>query len=209
MKICKALLGVALVASLSSVSAVVSAQYWKNTQDWFSLNDVQVVEGEPAVFTIQVPEKLDFSVRWRYSTEDATAEAGSDYVGSQGTLQFAVGERMKTITIQTLADETAEHIPEFFQLQLYDMETSSDGVAWDLPGYIPGLPEYAATVGTIRDSNVLLSDLLNPSDDEKDATLVPESSDESSPSEDEGEGDAEGSMDNYDGVSGASDASPI
>ncbi len=141
------------------------AQFWaKNSQDWFHLGGVEVTEGEPAVFTVQVPEKLEFAVRWRYETEDASATAGSDYVSSQGTLQFNVGERTKKITVQTLTDDTVERMPEFFQLQLMDMETSKDGVTWERAGYIPGLPEYAATTGTIRDANVPL-DFLNPPDD--------------------------------------------
>ncbi len=153
------------------------AQFWaKNSQDWFHLGGVEVTEGEPAVFTVQVPEKLDFAVRWRYETEDASATAGSDYVGSQGTLQFNVGERTKKITVQTLTDDTVERIPEFFQLQLMDMETSKDGVTWEHAGYIPGLPEYAATTGTIRDANVPLDflDFLNPPDD---LDLAPEALD--------------------------------
>ncbi len=141
------------------------AQHWAmNSQDWFHLNDAQVVEGEPAVFTARVPEKLEFAVRWRYETEDASATAGSDYIGSQGTVQFNVGERTKRITVQTLTDDTVERIPEFFQLQLTDMETSKDGVTWERAGYIPGLPEYAATTGTIRDANAPL-DFFNPPDD--------------------------------------------
>jgi len=142
-----------------------TAQHWaKNAHEWFQLNDVQVVEGEPAVFTIHVPEKLAFAVRWRYQTEDASATAGSDYIGSQGTLQFNVGERVQRISVQTLTDDAVERFTEGFQLDLTDMETSTDGVTWERAGYIPRLPEYVATTGTIRDVNLPL-DFLNPPDE--------------------------------------------
>jgi len=159
------------------------AQHWlMNSQEWFQLDEVRVVEGEPVVFTVQVPEKLAFAVRWRYETEDASATAGSDYIGSQGTLQFNIGERMKRITVQTLEDDTVEVVPEFFQLQLMDMETSTDGVIWKREGYIPRLPEYAATTGTIRDANVPL-DLLNPPDDPDKALKVQDRPDEPQPND--------------------------
>ncbi len=157
----------ALAVSVGSVSEGIAKNWLTDSSEWFQLDDVRVVEGEPAVFTVQVPEKLAFAVRWRYHTEDASATAGSDYIESQGTLQFNVGERVKRITVQTLVDDTAETVPEFFQLQLTDMETSADGITWRSEGYIPRLPEYAATTGTIRDPNLPLNVLNTP--DEADA----------------------------------------
>ncbi len=203
MKIYRALLGLGLAISFAGVSAMAFGQYWKNSHDSFLLEAVQVNEGEPAVFTVQVPEKLDFIVRWQYSTEDATAKAGSDYIASQGTIQFPVGERVKTITVQTLVDETTEYMIEFFQLHLEDMEISSDGVIWERAGYIPGLPEYAATEGVIRDPNVPLN-YFNPPDGEQDTESDPESSEEPSQVEDETENDPGGSRGNEDGASGGS-----
>ncbi len=152
----------AVSVALGSVPAA-TAQHGL-PQDWFHLDAPHVVEGTPAVFTVRVPGNLAFAVRWRYHTEDASATAGSDYVGSQGTVQFNVGERVKTITVQTLTDDTVEGvIPEFFQLQLTDLEISTDGVTWERPGYIPHLLDDTATTGTIRDANVPL-DVLNPPD---------------------------------------------
>ncbi len=161
---------------LGSVSEGTAKNWLTDSNEWFQLDDVRVVEGEPAVFTIQVPEKLAFAVRWRYHTEDASATAGSDYIESQGTLQFNVGERVKRITVQTLVDDTAEMVPEYFQLQLTDMETSADGVTWRREGYIPRLPEYAATTGTILDPNLPLN-VLNPPDEADPDPEVPEAPD--------------------------------
>ncbi|MCY4284490.1 MAG: hypothetical protein OXC65_04005 [Thiotrichales bacterium] len=171
-----AALAVSVGTALGGVS---EAMAWSFSHDGFQMDyHVQVFEGEPAVFTVRVPEKLAFAVRWRYETEDATATAGSDYTASQGTIQFDVGEREKRITVQTLTDDTVEVFPEIFQLQLTDMEISTDGVDWEFGGYMPRLPDYAAATGTIRDPSVPL-DFHNPPDPEDPApTAEPQPSNE-------------------------------
>ncbi|MCY4220744.1 MAG: hypothetical protein OXD35_03700 [Thiotrichales bacterium] len=180
-----AALAVSVGTALGGVS---QAMAWSFSNDGFQMDyHVQVFEGEPAVFTVRVPEKLTFAVRWRYETEDATATAGSDYTASQGTIQFDVGEREKRITVQTLTDDTVEVFPEIFQLQLTDMETSTDGVEWEPGRYMPGLPDYAAATGTIRDPSVPL-DFHNPPDEPEEAPT------------DDPQPDSE--TDNGDGVSG-------
>ncbi len=160
-------LAIAAGMGFGSVSEV-SAQHWsQNAHEWFHLNDPHVDEGEPAVFVVRVPEKLGVAVRWQYRTEDWSATAGSDYVATQGTLQFNIGEREKRITVPTLTDDTIETIPEFFQFELTDLETSADGVTWERAEPIPRVPEYAASAATIRDANLPL-DVLNPSDPKED-----------------------------------------
>ncbi len=87
-------------AGLGSVSAGENS-WWQASNAHIQMNDPNVTEGVPAVFTIRVPEKLPLAVRWQYRTEDASATAGSDYTAVQGILQFDIGEREKQITVPT------------------------------------------------------------------------------------------------------------
>jgi len=155
---------VAGLAGLGSVSA--GENSWHQATDaYVHINDPYVAEGAAAVFTIRVPEKLPFAVRWQYRTEDVSATAGSDYTAVQGTLAFAIGEREKQITVPTLVDDTVESVPEFFTLELTNLETSADGGTWEYPSYIPGVPDYTVATGTIRDAGQPLDVLVPPDDD--------------------------------------------
>ncbi|GEM_PF-1323892 len=53
-------------------------------------------------------------VSFNYSTFDGTAKAGSDYVAASGTLDFAVGETDKTVSVPVLADQVLEGDESFF-----------------------------------------------------------------------------------------------
>ena len=55
----------------------------------------------------------------KYATEDGTAEAGSDYVETGGSLTFAAGETSKTIQVTVNGDEEAEG-DETFRVKLTD-----------------------------------------------------------------------------------------
>jgi chitinase len=55
----------------------------------------------------------------RYTTQDGTATAGSDYQAQSGTLTFAPGETTKTVQIAIYGDRTLE-ADESFQLLLSD-----------------------------------------------------------------------------------------
>lgn len=47
-------------------------------------------------------------VRLRYTTVDGTANAGSDYAATSGTLEFAEGEKGKQVTIEWFGDDEVE-----------------------------------------------------------------------------------------------------
>ncbi|XP_047348744.1 sodium/calcium exchanger 1 isoform X2 [Vespa velutina] len=49
-----------------------------------------------------------------YSTEDGSAEAGSDYVSAKGTLTFESGETKKTIQLSVIDDELFEEDEHFY-----------------------------------------------------------------------------------------------
>ncbi|XP_039757992.1 sodium/calcium exchanger 3 isoform X2 [Pararge aegeria] len=57
---------------------------------------------------------LNGEVTVQYTTEDGTAEAGSDYVAAQGSLTFGNGETEKKFTVQVIDDEVFEEDEHFY-----------------------------------------------------------------------------------------------
>ena len=58
------------------------------------------------------PSAKTITVGW--ATEDGTATAGSDYTASSGTLIFAPGETLKTVTVPVVGDRVIESNETFF-----------------------------------------------------------------------------------------------
>ncbi len=78
-----------------------------------SVNGSSVIEGAletnvPASFTIQRTGSLSGSLTVAYATADDTANSGTDYAATSGTLTFADGEATKTIQIIVNGDNTSE-----------------------------------------------------------------------------------------------------
>lgn len=67
-------------------------------------------------FEVKVVRAGDLSgeITVQYTTEDGTAEAGSDYVTAQGTLVFKHGETEKTFTVQVIDDDVFEEDEHFY-----------------------------------------------------------------------------------------------
>ena len=65
-----------------------------------------------------------------YTTSDGTAEAGSDYTASSGTLKFAAGESVQTVVVD-ITDDTLAEGEETFNLTLSDAVNATifDGTA--------------------------------------------------------------------------------
>lgn len=86
-----------------------------------SVSDVRVTEGNEgtknAVFSVRLTAGALLPVTLRYTTQDGTAKAGSDYTATSGTLTFAPGELVKTVSVPILGDRSAE-IDETFKLLL-------------------------------------------------------------------------------------------
>ena len=75
----------------------------------FSAPAYVVGEGGGSVtFTVLRVGDTNRPVSVRYATSNITATAGADYVGAQGTLNFARGETFKTVTISVLEDTQVE-----------------------------------------------------------------------------------------------------
>jgi hypothetical protein len=121
----------------------------------------QVEDGGPLItFEVRLSEATDAPVSVRYATVDGSAVAGSDFEGvpaeAPGTLVFAPGEVLKTVTIQTIDDDLIEG-SETFSVQLSDASrdgiplaiTDDTGVATLVePSFWSGTPGPDERVGT-------------------------------------------------------------
>lgn len=82
------------------------------------------------VFSVTLSATSTGPVTVSFSTRNGTAQAGSDYVATSGTLTFAPGEVTKQIVVQVNGDTTQEDIEVFF----VDLATASGAVIGDGEG---------------------------------------------------------------------------
>ena len=75
-----------------------------------SVADANVLEGPGAAlaFAVTLDRSTSAAVQVDYATRDGSAQAGSDYTASSGTLRFAPGETAKTVTVAVLDDSHDE-----------------------------------------------------------------------------------------------------
>src|SRR5205807_1659739 len=78
-----------------------------------SIDDVTVTEGEGggttnAVFNVTLSARSSQTVTVNYATANNSATAVSDYTAQSGTLTFNPGDISKVITVQVIADCSAE-----------------------------------------------------------------------------------------------------
>jgi uncharacterized delta-60 repeat protein len=126
--------------------------------EFVSTNYVQFENGGAITLVVRRGDDGTNAVSIQYFTTDGTAEAGSDYSGVSGTLEFAAGLMTRTITVSILNDCREEN-DETFRVLINN----------PTPGYSIG-PRNAAEV-TIFDStrpgtvaSILKPDLSNPQD---------------------------------------------
>ncbi len=86
--------------------------------DSLVVDDVTVAEGDSgasvATRTIRLLAPRDEPVSVDYATANATASAGTDYVGVSGTATFAPGETVKTVDVPILGDALDEPDQTFY-----------------------------------------------------------------------------------------------
>lgn len=114
-------------------------------------DDSPLVSGSPALrralvgaattmtFTISLSRPASAPVSVGYSAIDGTAVNGVDFTLAAGRLEFAPGERVKTITVQVAARRTGVAYPRTFSLRLADVVGGSlagGALAADLRGTI-------------------------------------------------------------------------
>ena len=86
-----------------------------------SIADASIVEGrngtQPLNFTVRLSVASSQTVSVTYSTANGTALGGTDYIAKAGTLAFAPGETIKTISVNVSGDKQRES-DEFFSVML-------------------------------------------------------------------------------------------
>lgn len=86
-----------------------------------SVSDVSISEGNAgtknAAFVVSLSAPATQPITVGFFTADGTANAGSDYTATSGSLTFAVGETSKTVNVPVLGDTTVEN-DETFTLTL-------------------------------------------------------------------------------------------
>ena len=83
------------------------------------ISDAAVREGETAEFRVTLAPMSDREVIVSYSTEEASALAGSDFESKSGELRFDAGQREHVIEVQIKRDATSE-AAEQFTVRLHD-----------------------------------------------------------------------------------------
>ncbi|MBV9495282.1 MAG: right-handed parallel beta-helix repeat-containing protein, partial [Acidobacteria bacterium] len=77
-----------------------------------SIADASQAEGNsgmsPMVFTVMLSTPSEQTVTVNYATSDGTANAGSDYTATTGTVTFAPGVTVQTISVPIIGDTTNE-----------------------------------------------------------------------------------------------------
>ena len=103
-----------------------------------SIGDATVEEGRTAEFEVTLEPPSSQTVTVAFATGDDTAEAGTDYESTSGTLRFTVGQTVQTISVPTV-DDTFHESEERFTLTL----SKPSGATLDI----------AAGKGTITDND--------------------------------------------------------
>lgn len=80
----------------------------------YNIGNIEVEEGDIAVFTVTRSGKTDVSSSVKYSTRDGSATSGTDYEQASGILGFAPGETSKQISVRTFADTVDENVEDFY-----------------------------------------------------------------------------------------------
>ena len=86
-----------------------------------SISDITVTEGDSdatiATVTVTLDNPSSLPITVDYTTADNTANAGTDYTATNGTLIFAPGETSKTISV-TVNGDNLDEIDESFSINL-------------------------------------------------------------------------------------------
>ncbi|MEI6162031.1 MAG: Calx-beta domain-containing protein, partial [Roseococcus sp.] len=99
-----------IVAQVSGISFGTTAAL--ATPPSVTLSDASIMEGQSGtkelVFTVTLSQASADAVTIPWSTQDGTAQAGSDYRAAAGSVTFAPGETSKTISVTILGDAVVE-----------------------------------------------------------------------------------------------------
>ncbi len=83
-----------------------------------AIGDANVIEGDAgtvqATFDVTLSSPAATQLTVSYATRDGSAVAGADYAAASGTLNFAFGEVLQTVTVEVLGDGEVESDETFF-----------------------------------------------------------------------------------------------
>jgi hypothetical protein len=134
------------------------------------LNDVNVNEGDPLVFTLALNAVSGQTVTVEFNTVAGTALEGTDFAANSGTVTFAPGETQKTITVVSL-EENLNEADEAMTLVLSNPSNANivDGTATGTIGNDDLVAISIADLSLAEGSNGttnfdLIVTLSNPSD---------------------------------------------
>lgn len=109
-----------------------------------------IVEGDsgtkPLVFTVTLSAASGQMVTVDYATGNGTANAGVDFVADNGTLTFAPGETVKTITVQIIGDVLLEE-DETFQVTLFNPVNATLGTSQAIGTILDDDDKPTVTIG--------------------------------------------------------------
>ena len=145
----------ALVAGIAALMLATlvqpaSADFWSP----FQAPDIEVDEGEVAVFGFSLSVPFNIDVRYAYATRDGTAKAGKHYRAGTGHVVFPAGARKAAVRIRTHEDAGEED--RDFELLLFNLQTRDRfySPAWGTVLRIKRLPQRKTVRARIRDTTI-------------------------------------------------------
>jgi hypothetical protein len=126
-----------------------------------TISDVSATEGGSASFTVSLSTAAGVAVTVAYATGGGSATTTDDYTATSGTLTFAAGETVKTITVAAVTDAVIEG-GETFTVTLTDpasgivlADGTGTGTIYDLPPSVIALSSLDGSTGFRLDGVVM------------------------------------------------------
>ena len=140
-----------MVISRGGVTALVlTALAWPVAAQQFQAPDIEIWEGETAVFEFTLPHAYGFAVRYAYTTRDGSAKAGDDYQAKQGHVVFPADIQSAEVRVRTLYDDDIVD-NQYFELVLSDLQGQRIGSNTWTPAFIKNLPSAKTVRAQILD----------------------------------------------------------
>ncbi|WP_102106984.1 Calx-beta domain-containing protein [Oceaniglobus roseus] len=95
------------------------------------VSDPVILEGDGtkfAVFELRLSEPATGDLTFAYATADGTATADEDYVATSGSVTFAAGQTVASVTVEIIGDTVSE-VAETFSLVVNPTVSIANGVA--------------------------------------------------------------------------------
>jgi glucose/arabinose dehydrogenase len=114
----------ATIADAQGIGSIID----NDPEPTITINDVTIAEGNSgtsnAAFTVSLSNPSSQTITVQYATADSSANAGSDYVATSGTLTFNPGQLTQTINVTVNGDATLES-NETFNVNLANATNAS------------------------------------------------------------------------------------